>query len=180
MYYFPHTKGKDWDVIDAFCAYDKEFSDLDPLSILKIMESALIQFEKAQASLRKYVFRVLDNVKKLLSLNCVKENTLDDTDPNEQIPHEEASENFYSNKPSGSIPNVTNRVKIAKFSGNFVNGGVQYVDNRLHDISNVTPSADKLTSVILTEGSKKYRITTPDHKSDNLHQPKIRKVQLIH
>lgn len=32
--------------------------------------------------------------------------------------------------------------------------------------------------MILIEGSKKYWITTPDHKSDNVHQLKIRKVQL--
>lgn len=49
---------------------------------------------------------------------------------------------------------------------------------RLNDISNFTPSADKQTSVILTEGSKEYRIAAPDHKSVNLHQPKICKAQL--
>lgn len=91
-------------------------------------------------------------------MNCHKQNTPDDTDPNEQIPHKKASEkqnasveantnkhspqspdiqstssSSSSSKPSGSTPNVTNPVKIAKFSGNFVNGGgpvhVEYVNN---------------------------------------------------
>ncbi|RCH81202.1 hypothetical protein CU098_006446, partial [Rhizopus stolonifer] len=82
-----------------------------------------------------------------------------------------------SGKPSGFTPNITNPVEIAKFSDNFVNGGGS-PRKRLNDISNFTPSADKQTSVILTEGSKEYRIAAPDHKSVNLHQPKICKAQL--
>jgi hypothetical protein len=80
-------------------------------------------------------------------LNCLKQTTSDDTESNEQIPRKETPENQNAHvdantnehsaqgpdaqstspssssvKPSDSIPSVTNPVKIAKFSGNFVNG----------------------------------------------------------
>ncbi|KAG0176617.1 hypothetical protein DFQ29_005883 [Apophysomyces sp. BC1021] len=202
MHYFPHTKPKTWKVIEALCVYDKEYPGCTFFSVLEILKSDLVQFKTAQGSLKKHIDPILEDVIKLGNLNCHKQPTSDDTESNEQEPRKETSVNqdvhvdantnehlaqgpgaqlnsssSSSLKTPDSIPSATNSVKITKFSGNFVNGGGPN-RKRLNEISNSMPSAGQPTNVVLTEGQKTYRIMTPDHKSDDLHRPKLRKAQL--
>ncbi|CAO3601132.1 unnamed protein product [Absidia cylindrospora] len=118
MLYFPITKAKDWNLIEALSVYDENHVGLTFNEILQKMDIDLTAFSIAQASNKKYVDPLRQQIKKLFKLNCLRGVTVAGEDP-PSPPIQSTSKPTVSTTSSETesderLPGAINPVKISK------------------------------------------------------------------
>ncbi|KAI8333602.1 hypothetical protein BC941DRAFT_473351 [Chlamydoabsidia padenii] len=185
MLYFPFTKAKNWNVAEAISVYDKNYTDVSFVNILTLIDNDLVAFSLVQTSSKKYIDPIQQDIKKLRKLNCLQGTTVagegQASPPIQDTSKPTVDTSGPDSESDERLPSAINPVKISKLINNsVVNIATHHQIHRKRSIdsSNSRAPNDGPSCMVLTEGTKQFKISTPDHRHDEIHRPKLRKAHL--